>query len=177
MSVISSKEKNILLIGLVVILYGVAAMCYKVQMPKWTREGKIHQTAEQKLKDERALIAARTDWQDQYTEVSQFMPVFPYERDIATHWQRVMRDTADANALTIKASQSIKELEVGDVYELPIECKAWEGSLDSLVHFLHELSTQEGAMMDVRQLFIKPTKIPGSLTGSFTLYCAYMRSN
>ena len=32
-------------------------------------------------------------------------------------------------------------------------------------------------MLDVRQLFIRPSTKPGYLKGTFTLYCAYMRGD
>ena len=177
MSAISSKEKNMLLIGLAVALYGIAALCYKAQMPNWKKEQKIHQTAEKKLTEEKALIAARETWKEEYETIREFMPVFPEEKDMRTHWLRLMDDTAQEEGLTITRRNPNNEVEVGDVCELAIDCKDWEGSLESLVHFLYALSTQEGAMLDVRQLYIKPTNKAGVLKGTFTLYCAYMRGN
>jgi len=177
MSTISSKEKNMLLIGLVVVLYGIAAFCYKVQMPNWKRENKTRLSVEKELADKRALIAARAEWKSEYDTIREFMPVFPYEKDMDTHWLRVMEATATEHELSITRRQSLKEEEVGDVYELPIDCKDWEGSLESLLKFLHQLSIQEGAMLDMRKLYIKPTTKPGTLKGTFTLYCAYMRGN
>jgi len=179
MSTISSKEKNMLLIGAVVVLYGIAAVCYKTQMPNWKKEQKIYQSAEKKLQDERALIAARETWKDEYETVRELMPVFPYDKDVDTHWLRIIGAVASEKGLgTPQNFQPSKEAEVGDVYELPIDCKTWEGSLDSLVTFLYELGTQENAMMDVRKLFIQTVNNkPGTLRGSFTLYSAYMRSH
>jgi hypothetical protein len=59
------------------------------------------------------------------------------------------------------------------VYELAIDCREWEATLDPLVRFLFDLQS-EGAMFDVRQLMIKP-KGKGVLRGRFALYCAYTR--
>jgi hypothetical protein len=177
MSAISSKEKNMLLIGLAVILYGVAALCYKTQMPNWKKEQKIYQAAEKKLSEEKALIAARETWKEEYETVRGFMPVFPFEKDMDTHWRRLVDDAAETHDLTLARRPFTKEIELGDGYEPPIACKDWEGSLDSLVHFLYALSTQEGAMLDMRQLYIKPTNKAGVLKGTFTLYSAYMRGN
>jgi len=177
MSTISSKEKNMLLIALVVVLYGVAAVCYKAQMPNWKKEQRIHQAAEKKLHDERALIAARETWKNEHDTIREFMPTFPYEKDMKTHWLRLVDDTARTTELTLNRRQSNNEIEVGNVEELPIDCRDWEGSLESLVTFLYDLSTQEDAMMDVRQLHIRPINKPGALKGTFTLYCAYMRGN
>ncbi|MCL1919694.1 MAG: hypothetical protein FWG50_01240 [Kiritimatiellaeota bacterium] len=178
MSTISSKEKNMLLIGAAVVLYGIAALCYKAQMPNWKKEQKIYQAAEKKLHDERALIAARERWKDEYDAVRVFMPVFPYEKDMRTHWLRLMDDITSAHELkTTRLNVPDKDTEVGDVSELPIDCKDWEGTLEALVNFLYDVSTQEGAMLDVRHLYIKPTTKAGILKGTFTLYSAYMRGN
>jgi len=177
MSTISSKEKNMLLVGVTVVLYGVAALCYKAQMPKWKATQKRYATAETKLKDERALIAAREDWKSEYETMRGLMPSFPYDKDMNTYWQRVMETSAKEEQVSINRQQAKDEVEVGDVYEMPIDCKDWEASLESLVRFLYLLSIQEGAMMDVRQLYIKPTNKPGILKGTFTLYCAYMKDN
>ena len=177
MSTISSKEKNMLLIALVVVLYGVAAVCYKAQMPNWKKVQKDYQSAEKKLHDERALIAARETWKNEYDTIREFMPVFPYEKDMKTHWLRLMENTAEACDFTINRKNPGNEIEVGNVEELPIDCKDWEGSLESLVTFLYDLSIQEGAMLDVRQLHVRPTNKAGVLKGTFTLYSAYMRGN
>jgi len=87
-----------------------------------------------------------------------------------------MDSVATRNGFTIARRQTGKEAEVGDVYELPIDCKDWEGSLESLVKFLYDLN-REGAMLDVRQLYVRPSNKPGYLKGTFTLYCAYMRGD
>ena len=178
MSTISSKEKNMLLIGATVVLYGIAAVCYKAQMPNWKKEQRIYQSAEKKLTDERALIAARETWKDQYETLRELMPVFPYDKDVETHWLRIVDAITTEQGLYTDKCQPAKEIEVGGVSELPIDCKTWEGSLDALVKSIYELNTQDGAMMDVRKLFIQTVNNkPGTLRGSFTLYSAYMRGN
>ena len=62
---------------------------------------------------------------------------------------------------------------MGDVFELPIEVRDWEGSLEALVGFLFELQSQ-GAMLDIRHLVMKPNE-KKVLRGRFVLYCAYTR--
>ncbi|MCL2103810.1 MAG: hypothetical protein FWH21_01930 [Kiritimatiellaeota bacterium] len=178
MSTISPKEKRILLIGVTVVLYGIAAVCYKTQMPNWARENKRYQAEEKKLQDARALIAARAKWQGEYAQVCELMPTFSLEQDMSTYWLRTMENVAKDASLSInRRPPSSKEIEIGGVYELPIDCKDWEGSLESLLNFLYGLSAQEGVMLDVRQLFFRPINRPGVLKGTFTLYCAYMRGN
>ena len=174
MSTISPKEQNMLLVTVVIVLYAFAAFSVKKQLANWKASERVYVTAQKKLQEEKSLIAARDEWAARYDEVRELMPVFPREKDVDTHWLNVMDTAASTNGLTIARRQTNKEAEVGDVFELPIDCKDWEGSLESLVKFLYALN-QEGAMLDVRQLYVRPSNKPGYLKGSFTLYCAYMR--
>lgn len=176
MSTVSAKEKNMLLITVVIVLYAFAALSFKKQVANWTVSKKVYATAQKKFNEEQALIADRNEWAARYDQVRSLMPVFPYDKDVDTHWLNIMDSVATRTGLAIARRQTSKEAEVGDVYELPIDCKDWEGSLESLVKFLYELD-QEGAMLDVRQLYARPSNKPGYLKGTFTLTCAYMRGN
>jgi len=174
MSTISPREKNMLLITAVVVLYAFAGLSFKKQVANWKTAEKVYIAAQKKCQEEKALIAAREEWVARYEKMRELMPVFPYEKDVDTHWLNIMDTAATRNGLSIARRQTNKEAEVGDVYELPIDCKDWEGTLESLVRFLFDLN-QAGAMLDVRQLYVRPSNKPGLLKGSFTLYCAYMR--
>ena len=176
MSAISSREKNMLIVVGVLMLCAFSALCYKKQVEDWRLARKAYRIAQRKFDAEKALIKARPEWDARYEKMRSLMPVFPYERDVDTHWLNVMDTVAQRNNLTITRRQASKELEVGDVFELPVECKDWEGTLESLVKFLYDLS-QQGAMLDIRNLYVRPSARPGFLKGSFTLYCAYMRGD
>lgn len=176
MSAVSFREKNMLLVTVVVVLYAAAALSYKKQAANWKAAQRIHATAQKKLGEENALIAAKEEWSAKYAQMRDLMPVFPREKDVDTHWLNVMDSLATRNGFTIARRQTNKETEVGDVFELPIDCKDWEGTLESLVKFLYDLH-REGAMLDVRQLYIRTSNRPGYLKGTFTLSCAYMRGD
>jgi hypothetical protein len=75
----------------------------------------------------------------------------------------------------ISQRQSGKEVDAGEVLELPLEVKSWEGSLEALVKFMHELENTDDGMFDIRSLNFRPSAKKGYLRGSFTLTCAYMR--
>jgi hypothetical protein len=175
MSAVSSKEKNMLLITVVLVLYAGAALSYKKQVANWKAAQRVCATAEKKLQEEKDLIAARDEWSERYEKMRDLMPIFPEGMDVDTHWLSIMDATATKHELAIARRVPGKEVVVGDVYELPIDCKDWEGSLEALVKFLFDLTTQEKAMLDMRQLFIRPSNRPGYLKGTFTLYSAYMR--
>lgn len=176
MSAVSSRDKNMLVITVVVVLYAFAALSFKKQLANWKAAQRTYVTAQKKLQEESALIAARGEWSAKYEQMRDLMPVFPRDKDVDTHWLNIMDSAATRNGFGIARRQTIKEAEVGDVYELPIDCKDWEGTLESLVKFLYDLNS-EGAMLDVRQLFVRPSSKPGYLKGTFTLYCAYMRGD
>lgn len=163
-----------LLITMVLVLYAVAFLFYRKQTENWKKQQRIYQSACEKYDAECDLIAAKDEWDARYREMRTLMPVFPYDRDVDTHWLSLMDTTASANRLSITRRQTGSEEEVGDVFELPVVCSNWEGTLESLVNFLYGLR-REGAMLDVRQLYIRPDAKPGYLKGTFTLYCAYMR--
>jgi hypothetical protein len=177
MSTLSSKEKNLALIAIAVILYGAAALSYKPQNTALTIAKRNFQREEKKLLDERALIAARAEWKERYEKMRSMMPPFPYEKDVVTYWLSLMDTSASKEGLIISRRQANKEVEVGDVFELPLVCNDWAGTLEQLVKFLYDLD-QKGAMLDMRQLYIRPeANKPGFLKGTFTLYCAYMRGD
>ena len=132
MSTVSSKDKNMLLVAVVAVLYAFAALSFKKQSQNWKASERIYQNATKKLREEAALIAAKDDWTMRYEQMRDLMPVFPYEKDVDTHWLSIMDAAASRNGLMIARRQASKEVEVGDVYELPIDCKDWEGTLESL---------------------------------------------
>jgi hypothetical protein len=175
-SAITSKERNMLLITMVLVLYAVAFLFYRKQTQNWQKHKRIYQSAREKYNTERDLIAARDEWDAKYVEMRSLMPVFPYDKDVDTHWLNLMDTVAGNNKLAISRRQTGKEEEVGDVYELPIVCNNWEGTLEALVRFLYGLHDR-GAMLDVRQLYVRPGSDAGYLKGTFTLYCAYMRGD
>lgn len=175
MNVSFFQNKNAMILG-ALLLYAFGALVYKDQMQNWKIARRTYDSAVKKLNEEKALIAAKGEWDARYVKMSDLMPIFPYDKDVDTHWLNTMDSVAQRNNLTITRRQAIKEEEVGDVYELPLDCKDWEGTLDSLVKFLYDLN-KEGAMLDIRQIFIRPSPRPGFLKGSFTLYCAYMRGD
>jgi hypothetical protein len=175
MSAVSFREKNLLIIVAVLALYALAALSYKKQMENWRTARQIYENAQKKLQEEKDLIAVRNDWNKRYEQMQSLMPVFPEEKDVDTHWLNTMEALAEKNNLTISRRQAGEEVSTaGDVFELPIECKDWEGTLESLVKFLYDLHL-EGAMLDVRNMFIRPSSKAGYLKGTFSLYCAYMR--
>lgn len=176
MTALSAKDQKLLGLFVVVVLLGVLGMWYPKARKNWEAEKLIWQRQTARLNRERAVIAQRDFIQQQYETLRDRMPTFPVGKSVDTHWLPIMDNTARANNVNIAQRSIGGEEELGEVTELTLECRDWEGRLDSLVWFLYDIETREDAMMDVRALTVRPsTKKPGILQGTFTLNCAYMR--
>ena len=176
-AVVSSHEKALAGAVVMAVLFAVLILLLGDRMTPayWQQKGATRRTLVEQRNEQRALIAQRDEWNRQYAEVRDMMPVFAEDRRVDTYWLGVMDKVATRHGVSIAKRQIADEQVTGDAYEMPITCKDWEASLDSLVRFLYDLHA-EGAMLDIRQLYLKPTpNNPGQLRGDFTLYCAYMR--
>ena len=179
--IVSDREKAMAVITVVVLLFGLLISQFgKKKAEVETLRGQ--QREKERLYTEYCnLINQRGVWEEAYSRNSDKMPVFERGRQVQTYWLGVLDRIASTNGLSIIRRQAGEERQEGDVYELPIECKEWEGSLESLTKFLYDIHA-EGAMLDVRKLFIRPGsaangKQAAGLRGSFTLTCAYLRAD
>ena len=174
--IVSEKEKALLVVTVVFMLYAAVALTLRKHLDA-VREMRATQGERARLLAEyRGVIAQKQQWEDAYASKAGLMPVFEPGRQVETYWLGVLDRVASKNHLSIIRRQAGEERLVGDVYEMPIDCKEWEGDLDALVSFLYDIHA-EGAMLDVRRLFVRPAgNKSAGLRGSFTLTCAYMRS-
>lgn len=176
MNALSPRDQKILVILGAVVLFGIIALWYPKAKDQWTTAQKVLRNTERRYRDQQAMIARRPELQARYDELKDKMPIFPAGKSVDTHWLPIMDDTARTNDVNIVTRSIGSEEQIGEVTELTLECRDWEARLDSLVHFMYDIETRQDAMMDLRQLYIKPsTKKPGMLQGTFTLNCAYMR--
>lgn len=120
-----------------------------------------------------ALVEEKPTWESQMQELQALMPLFPADKRMDVHWLGEMEGKAAKNDLKILRHEVGTEQREGPIFELPVYCRRWEGTLDALVHFLFDLQS-EGAMLDVRYLHIKP-KDKVIHDGRFDLFCAYRR--
>ena len=172
---ISNREKVMLVITLLAILYGALGLTLRGRLERLRAQRDALREQQTLLADREALVAQRASWEAQYAELQDLMPVFDQNRRVDTYWLGIMDRVAAKNNFSIIKPQVGEEKLAGDVYEMPIDCKDWEGSLEGLVGFLYDLQA-EGAMLDVRAMFIRPVpNKPALLRGSFTLFCAYLR--
>jgi len=144
----------------------------KIQEWKTTRNGLTN--TETRILSARHLLSQERKWAGRFNELREMLPNYPADKkSIDTLWLRKMEEIAVRHGVRITRREVREEKKMGDVYELPIECREWEGSLEGIVRFLEDLE-KEGAMLDMRQLLIKP-KSHDVLRGRFSLFCAYTK--
>lgn len=176
MSTMSMKEQAVLATVGVVIMYALAVGLWFVsQQQAWKKARRQYDRACETYRSERKLIAEAEKWNEAYEEEKAQMRTFAVGKSTDTTWLPKMDELAQKHHITIAQRQAGKEVSAGDVLELPIEVRNWEGALESLVKFIHELENTDEGMFDVTTLNFKPSSKKGYLKGSFTLSCAYMR--
>ena len=172
----SLKEKAVMAVIGVIALYAIAVATWFLSAEgAWKKAAKNYAKAKETYIKEEKLIGEKRKWTDAYEEEKAAMPTFDVGKVTDTTWLGKMDELAEKHRIQISQRQGGKEVEEGDVLELPIEVKSWEGSLEALVKFMHELENTNEGMFDVRALNFKPSSKRGYLRGSFTLTCAYMR--
>jgi len=170
------REAVLMLATGAVALFAVTVLVGKSKLDEWGEIRHRQQDARGQIESERRLLASADMWQKKFDEIREQMPVQPADRPMDVYWMSIMDEAAGKHGVRIARRQAGKEERLGDIYELPIEVREWESSLDAAVGFLFDLQSR-GAMLDMRQMTISPKegKNETTLQGRFTLYCAYMR--
>jgi hypothetical protein len=168
----SAREIALALATVSVLLFSLTALMFRNRWPEWTEQRREMVNLKELIRLDREMIAQRERWESELGTLSRQLSRHGATEQMDVHWLSVMDRIAAKNGITISRRQVGEEKRQGEVYELPIECKDWEGDLDALVHFLFDLQS-EGAMFDVRQLLTKPKG--QLLRGRLMLYCAYTR--
>ena len=170
------REKAIMAMLGMAVLYALAVIQWFVSVESSRKKAaKAYDKAKKTYQSEVKLIGEKRKWADAYENEKATMPTFEAGKATDTTWRRKLDEIAAKHLIVISSAQTGKEVEAGDVLELPIEVKSWEGCLEALVKFMHELENTNDGMFDITQLNFKPSSKKGYLRGSFTLNCAYMR--
>ena len=170
------REKAIMAMLGMAVLYAFAVILWFVSAESaWKKAAKAYDKAKKTYQSEVKLIGEKRKWTEAYENEKATMPTFEAGKATDTTWRRKLDEIAAKHLIVISSAQTGKEVEAGDVLELPIEVKTWEGCLEALVKFMHELENTNDGMFDITQLNFKPSSKKGYLRGSFTLNCAYMR--
>ena len=170
------REKAMLAVVAVVVLYAVAVGVWFFSAESaWKRAAKAYRRECDRYEQEEKLISERRKWNELYDREKAAMPTFEAGKATDTVWLRKVEDLARTNLVLITSIDSGKEVEAGDVLELPIEVKSRVSSLEALVKFMHALENTPEGMFDVKEISLKPSQKKGYLRGSLSITCAYMR--
>ena len=170
------REKAVMAVLGVIVLYAIAVgVWFFSAEAAWKKAAKNYAKAKDTYQSEVKLIGEKKKWTEAYESEKATMPTFEAGKATDTTWRRKLDEIAEKHHFLIASAQTGKEVEAGDVLELPIDVKSWEGSLEALVRLMHELENTSEGMFDITQLSFKPSSKKGYLRGSFTLNCAYMR--
>ena len=170
------REKAIMAMLGMAALYAFAVILWFVSAESsWKKAAKAYDKAKKTYQSEVKLIGEKKKWTEAYENEKATMPTFEAGKATDTTWRRKLDEIAAKHMIVISSAQTGKEAEAGDVLELPIEVKTWEGCLEALVRMMNELENTNDGMFDITQLNFKPSSKKGYLRGSFTLNCAYMR--
>ncbi|MGQ9661030.1 MAG: hypothetical protein ACUVWX_01675 [Kiritimatiellia bacterium] len=170
---LSPRELILLVVTAIVTLFGGTYFVVRGRLDEWKEISRSIEELQRQIELQQRLVETRGKWEAELKRLGRSLPVFPPDQKMDVHWLSLMDEIASAHHVIIAKRQAGEEKKVGDLYELPIECSEWEGTLEALVGFLYDLE-EKGGMLDVRQLFIKP-KGQGVLRGRFSLVCAYTK--
>ena len=170
---LSAREATLSLFTVAVALFATTAMMAGPKLDEWKKMRADLRNANRRIQGYEKLLSQKQMWDGQFNKLREMLPRYPADKNVDIHWLSTMDRLASRRGVRITRREVREEKKMGDVYELPIECRDWEGSLGALVHFLVDLES-EGAMLDMRQLLVKP-KSHNLLRGRFSLYCAYTR--
>ncbi len=168
----SQRELMLLIITVFSLLFGAAIMMAKPKIEHLKDVMAKQEELRWQIDRDKKFVAKKSTLALKYDELSRLLPPAT-SADMGVHWQQVLERVASKNNFTLRNSKADLEKKIGDVYELLIDCKDWEGNLDSATHFLFDLQA-EGAMLDVRRMLVMSTTTE-KLRGTFALYCAYTR--
>ncbi len=172
------KERAIVSVLVMVALYAVAVATWFMYSERaWKKARGRYESACRTYRKETETIANKDKYVEDYEKAKEFMPMFEASKTTEATWLKKMREIAVKNLVVIGQDEAKPEVAGDDVHELPIEVRSWEGSLEALVKFMHELENTDEGMFAVTDLNFRPSTKKGYLRGSFTLNCAYMREN
>ena len=170
------RQQAVAAVFFMIALYALAVLTWFMNSADaWKKAKRAYDRACETYQRECRLISEKQKWNDAYEQEKALMPMFEGEKATDTTWLKKMDDLATKHHILIAQRQAGREIVGGEVLELPIEVKQWEGSLEGLVRFMHELENSTEGMFDISQLSMKPSQKQGYLRGNFTLNCAYMR--
>ena len=175
----SRRDRMIIAIVVVVALYAFAVLLWFTgRGDAWVRARKGYEKELRTVEREKALIADRSLWEERAETKRLRMPLVEEGEMPATRWERIIERLAAEYHVSVGKGLKAQQVEEdhGGVWEMPVEVKYDNTSLQRLVEFLYAVNKAEDAMMDVREMEISVRgKNVGALNGKLVLTCAYLK--
>ena len=176
----SRRDRMVIAIVVVVVLYALAALLWFTgRRQAWATARKNYDKEVKKLQREKALINDRPLWEERAETKRLRMPLVDEDEKSGTRWERVIERLARQYHVSVGKGlkATLQEEDHGGVWEMPVEVKYDNTSLQRLVEFLYAVNKAEDAMMDVREIEINAArgKNAGALHGKIILTCAYLK--
>ena len=176
----SRRDRMVIAIVVVVALYALAALLWFTgRGAAWTRARKAYEKEFKTVQREKALIRDRGLWEERAETKRLRMPLVGEDEMPATRWERIIERLAEEYHVSVGKGLKAQQVEEdhGGVWEMPVEVKYDNTSLQRLVEFLYAVNKAEDAMMDVREIEINAArgKNAGALHGKIVLTCAYLK--
>ena len=178
----SRRDRMVIAIVVVVALYALAALLWFTGRDQaWANARKGYEKELKTLQREKSLIGDRSLWEERAETKRLRMPLVGEDEMPATRWERIIERLAEQYHVSVGKGLKAQQVEEdhGGVWEMPVEVKYDNTSLQRLVEFLYAVNTAEDAMMDVREIEINAArgKSAGALHGKMVLTCAYLKGN
>ncbi len=169
---LSKRETTLATITLSAIIIGLTFLIGEPQIKKWHQLSEEKELLRNQIEKSEMIISRKESFQSELEALQKQIPKFESKRQTTPELLRGIKTIANKNSLKLPRIQPGKETQTGDLYELNVMC-SWEGSLDSLTHFLFDLQSA-GSRYDVAQINISPVS-SDTLKGNLEIACAYYR--
>ena len=177
----SRRDRMIIAIVVVVALYAFAALLWFTgRGDAWARARKGYEKELRTVEREKALIDDRAFWEERAEIKRLRMPLVGEDEMPATRWERIIERLAAEYHVSVGKGLKAQQVEEdhGGVWEMPVDVKYDNTSLQRLVEFLYAVNKSEDAMMDVREIEIAVRgRNVGALNGKLVLTCAYLKGD
>lgn len=176
---LAPRELRLASFTLALLLLALTYLALKPSFAEWSASREQRRNLQKRLLKAQALLARKPQMEARLNAFRQGLPLFTTGQNAGSDLLPALEKMAPRYGLTLTRRETPEpERPIGDLYETALTC-SWEGSLESLVKFLHAQQSL-GPVSDVRLLEIKPLRTPnnkptGRLTGKFTIDYAYRR--
>lgn len=171
---LTSRELVLAFATVLVVVLALTFMIGRPYLDEWRQLAQNWGTLQRRITVAEKTISQKDRWYSELAVIQKDLPRYEMGKDITADLLKMLEQTANVHGLTLLKRDPGEEKSVGQVYEFSITC-TWEGTLNSLVHFLYAIQSK-GAILDIRQLTVSPDGgSPDRLKGGFTVDAAYTR--